>query len=101
MERFQVGIRIDLEFIAQRDAAEKERKARRALKNNLRDVVTRIPGATVGTEMARYWLEETRDRRPDANDKTDAALLAKQGYGNSFIGLALELAPERVREALA
>lgn len=101
MERFQEGIRIDVEFIAQRDAAAKERETRRVIKKNLRDIKNRVPDTVVGPELARFWMEQTRDRHPDADDRKQAKLLAQQGYGNSFIGLALELAPERVAEALA
>ena len=101
MERFQEGIRIDLEFIAQRDAAAKDRKARRALKKNIQDIENRVPGTQISTPLARLWHEQTRNRRPDADDKKYAAQLAKQGYANSFIALALELAPARVAEALA
>jgi hypothetical protein len=67
----------------------------------INDIQDGVEGAVITDEISRYWLQQTRNRKPDADDRKEAALLAKQGYENSFIGLALELNPERVVEALA
>ena len=67
----------------------------------INDIQDRVPGARITDDIARYWWQQTRRRHPDADDKREAKLLAEQGYANSFIGLALELEPERVIEALA
>ena len=67
----------------------------------INDIQDGVEGARITDEISRYWLQQTRNRKPDANDKREAELLAELGYQNSFIGCALELNAERVIEALA
>lgn len=97
----QDGIRIDWEWIDARDAATKKRKRDVVAKENLAALRNGVLGAKIGPELSDFLWENTRSRYPDADDVKQAKLLAKQGYANSFIGLALELNPERVIEALA
>jgi hypothetical protein len=95
------GVRIDWDFIDARDAANEKRIRKAAAKKNLAALRNGVKGAKIGPELSEYLWEKTRNRTPDADDKKQAALLAKQGYANSFIGSALELSHERVIEALA
>ncbi len=97
----QDGIRIDWDFIDARDAANEKRIRKAAAEKNLTALRNGVSGAKIGPELSEYLWENTRNRTPDADDKKQAKLLAKQGYENSYIGCALELAPERVIEALA
>jgi hypothetical protein len=99
--KFQEGIAIDWDFIDQRDAATKIRMRDAVARGNLKALRDGVKGTKIGPELSEYLWEKTRTRTPDEGDKREAALLAKQGYANSFIGKALELSPDRVIEALA
>lgn len=98
---YENGVRIDWEWIDQRDAANAKRLRDAAAKRNLAALRSGVPGAKIGPELSDYLWENTRSRHPDADDKRSARELARDGYANSFIGCALELNPERVVEALA
>jgi hypothetical protein len=67
----------------------------------INDIQDGVQGARVTREIAAYWMAQTRNRKPDADDKREAKLLLSQGFTESFIGCALELNWERVVEALA
>ena len=97
----QEGITIDWDFVDQRDAANAKRIRDCAAKRNLAALRSGVKGATIGPELSEFLWENTRSRHPDADDVKQAKLLAKAGYGNGFIGSALELNPDRVVEALA
>jgi hypothetical protein len=101
MFNIEPDVRIDHEFIAWRDAATAKRVRDSKARKNLKALRDGVEGANIGPELAEFLWENTRDRQPDANDKEQAKLLAKDGYDNSFIGCALELNPTRVIEALA
>jgi hypothetical protein len=103
MERFDFedGSRIDWKFVDDRDAATEKRRIVGIAKKNLQALRDEVPNAKVGPELANYLWAKTRERQSDADDRKQARLLATQGYANSFIGIALELNPERVVEALA
>jgi hypothetical protein len=98
---YEDGVRVDWDFIDKRDAAQAKRVRDFAAKRNLKALRDGVPNTKIGPELSEYLWENTRNRTPDADDKLNAKLLAKQGYENSFIGLALELNPERVADALA
>lgn len=97
----QEGIRIDWDFIDARDAATAKRKRDVVARKSLAALRNGVSGAKIGPELSAYLWEQTRNRVPDADDRKQAKLLARDGYANSFIGSALELSPERVIEALA
>jgi hypothetical protein len=97
---YEDGVRVDWDFIDKRDAAQAKRVRDFAAKRNLKALRDGVPNTKIGPELSEYLWENTRNRTPDEGDKREAALLAKQGYANSFIGCALELAPDRVIEAL-
>ena len=103
MERFDFkdGIRIDWKFVDERDAATEKRRIVGIAKKNLQALRDGVPNTKIGPELAKYLWANTRNRKPDAYDREQAALLVKQGHANSFIGMALELIPERVTQALA
>lgn len=67
----------------------------------INDIADGVPGARITREIAAYWTAQTRNRKPDAEDKREAKLLLTQGFTESAIGCALELNWERVAEALA
>lgn len=98
---YEDGVRVDWDFIDKRDATQAKRVRDFAAKRNLKALRDGVPNTKIGPELSEYLWENTRNRTPDADDKLNATLLAKQGYENSFIGLALELNTERVAEALA
>lgn len=67
----------------------------------INDIQDGVEGAFITDEIASYWWQQTRNRKPDMDDRREAKLLQRQGFTLSFIGSALELTPERVAEALA
>lgn len=67
----------------------------------INDIQDGVEGARITDEISRYWLQQTRNRKPAADDKEQTKLLLKQGFTEGAIGCALELNARRVIEALA
>lgn len=100
MKHIEPDIRIDHEFIRERDAQTEIRRRTCVAKRNLKALRDGVPGTKFGPELADYLLAKTRTRKPDDDDRKQIALLVKQGYAASFIGSALELNVDIVEDMI-
>ena len=103
MDRFthEEGIPIDWDFIDKRDAAQAKRVRDFAAKRNLAALRDGAPNTKIGPELSEYLWENTRNRTPDADDLREVKRMLAQGFSKEAISVGLELAPNRVIEALA
>ena len=46
----------------------------------INDIQDGVEGARITDEISRYWLQQTRNRKPAADDKEQTKLLLKQGF---------------------